>query len=172
MPKEYKVTVAAPIRDVPSQRRFPVPVWVLDLLAFPLALVGLLLVLLAWWVPLRISMDGQSTTGIVVDKYVIDGGGEAPDTDNLRYSFVVAARSYSGSAEVGRETYARTVIGDAIAVQFVADDPTINRPSEAPAVSYVQIEGTAVGLTILVMLGAGKWWSVRKAASKKTPDSG
>jgi hypothetical protein len=149
------------------------PIW----FGVPFALGGVLMIVLALGSirsELQLRDEGVTVQGSVINKSIQTGSGDDPDTYRVRYEFVDSAtgKTFTGTATVSREMYARIQQRSPVRVTYLPGDPTRNRPGTTEpdlTLGVVMLGfGTLFGLVGLALVAT----SIRARRSPAAADSG
>lgn len=130
------------------------------------ALAGILLILVAASEvirELRISANPVAVIGTVVEKDLIEGDEETPDSYKLRYAFTTeSGAEYRRWATVDPQTYDRAELGVTVAVQYAADDPGNSRLAGNNGIDrwYAAVMVGVTGTALFGALGVWRWLAV------------
>ena len=126
------------------------------------ALVSLLFVaifVIAFVQDKRISMNPARAGGMLGEKVFIKGDGENSPRYLLRYTFTAAnGNAYSGQVAVAVDFYSDIAVGDAVEIEYAADDPANNRvrgQTDPDALLYLGL--TIFGAGLFIYLGPRRW---------------
>ena len=105
----------------------------------------------------------MAAIGTVVEKDLIEGDNETPDSYSLRYAFTTQSGAEQQRwARVDPQTYDRAELGDNVAVQYAADDPGNSRLAGNNSVDrwYAAVMVGVTGTALFGAFGIRRWMAV------------
>jgi hypothetical protein len=101
----------------------------------------------------RIWIDGATATGVVRELIFIEGKGENPDRNLVRYTFTVPGGAYRGQSAVTGKLYKTLAVGGQVEIEYAADDPGNNRVKG-------DFDPLAIEFLGMIVFGLGLFWYI------------